>query len=424
MNLSKNLYLFTVLGVLAFSQASNAEPKVPPAEINHNDCAEHLGYLTTGVYNSGVGIRNARKVVAEAKAFDPANTGYKVDKDTAAWPNQYNPMTDGGADANWVDRKYGPSHDLNDKFFKGGEYKTSKMLSATQIKKNVEAMTQEELDSLPSIRKYDLMMGNFHMPATVEQITDFGLERKPAPEGWEGFCYPMRFIGASCPVPTKAVVRAIPGTTKKVSFGAYDVATISAAHWNGTELYARMGSVNRATRDREPPDAGAYHVMLQTYKIMKQRHNDVPFSAVHDVEPNAQLWNEALQNWESTYTAVKEITRAQRSAWKAPRNAKKWVDVKSKIELTEEAGISNTPARMDTVNGEGLNHIEYEYRLYLDDSDNIMGGAWLSDSGRSFPDLVGFANGRGTGTYELDHDTVFELLKDSTEETTKVIPGS
>jgi len=420
----KSLFLFSGLFFWALPQIADATPIRPASAINHDDCAEHLIYLVQGVRDSGLRARETNKLIREAKKFNPEVNGYTVNERTAAWSNFYNPMTDGGADANWIDGLHGPSHPLNDVFFRNGEYNTRRFKSAADIKRGIEALSQEELNSLPSIRKYDIAMGDFSMSATKEQIKYFGTERRPSPERWEGFCYPMRLIGATCPVPSQSVSREIPGTNKTVDFSPYDVATIAAAHWNGTSLYARMGSVNRATRDREPPNAGAYHIMLQAYKAMKEKYAEKPFAAVFDVEPNAEIWNEALQNWSSEYGEVLELTAAQIRTWRAPTGAQKYVDVRTNAQLTHETTATDNLTRSTVANGRGMNSVDYEYRLYLDNNDQIVGGAWLHDSGRSYPDLVGFANGYGTGTDNLDHDTVVQLLRDSTEETDHIIPGT
>lgn len=407
------------------SASTFAEEATPPERVNHRNCAEHLQFLVTGVRNSGLSYSKSLEIVHQrASKFDPENTGYKVDENTAAFLNNYNPLTRGGADANWVSHDYGPSHYLNDKFFKDGEYKTSKLLSPAEIKANVEAMTPEELNSLPAIRKYDLMNGDFSMSATKYEIRVRGSERNPKPQGWEGFCNSMRFTGATCAEPTKVVTRKIPRTNLEIEFEPYDIKTILAAHYDLVSLYARMGDINRGARDSDPPNAGAFHIMLQSYKIIKEEHSELPFTAVFDVEPNAELWNEALQNWASDYTLATKLTQAQRRDWDAPTGATKFVDVNTSVDLTAEAGVVNSASRQRTVNGEGLNTESYSYRLYLDRSGTIVGGDWLKDTGRSFPDLVGFLNGAGRGTPYTDQNTVLGLLADSTTETEKINPGS
>ncbi len=421
--LKKNISFCVVFGMLLLSDSSFGETLTPPTRINHRTCTEHIGLLVNGVSNSGIGVSEARKVILEARKFDPAKTSYKVDKVTAAWSNQYNPMARGGADANWVDGLPGPSHPLNSVFFKNGEYNTSKFLSAAEIKANVEKLTKAELDSLPSIRKYDLMVGDFNMKATKEQIKEFGTERKPSPEGWEGFCYPMRFIGSACPVPTKNVVRKIPGTSKSVTLKPYDIATLGAVNWNGTELYARMGDVGRGSRDRDPPNFGAFFVMLQTHRIMKETHPKAPYASIFDVEPNAEIWNESLQNWEASFTAASRITDAEKISWNAPAKTVEWVDASIDVELSAEAGITNSLTRNTVANGGGMNSEHYEGRIFLDNKGQVVGGAWLEDQNRSFPDLVGFANGRGIGARYVRHDQVVKLFRDSTKETDRVIPG-
>lgn len=410
--------LFATTGV-AFAQ------EAPPERINHRNMSSHVGFLVNGVANSGLGRTKASKLVrTDASKFSASNDGYQVDANTAAWQNNYNPLTDGGADANWVDDLYGPHHPLNDKFFRDGEYNSRKFLAPSTIKRNVSQMTQEELDSLPSIRKYDLTVGDFSMSATKYEMRVRGLERKPEVQGWEGFCYPMRAIGAMCPEPTKVISKKIPGTRKSVNWQPYDVKTVMAVNWDLSEKYARMGDINRGDRDSDPANAGAFHVMLQSYKIMKEKHSELPFAAIFDVEPDAELWNEALQNWSSDYTSVKTLTAAQKRNWNTPSSATKFVDVVTSVDLTEEAGVVNEASRQNTVDGYGLNTMEYEYRLYLSSRNKIVGGDWLEDSGRSFPDLVGFSNGAGQGSPAVDHDEVVELIQDSTVEHDKIIPGT
>lgn len=415
-----------MLAVTCFFAATSTAfaQETPPANINHRNCAKHLNFLVTGVSNSGLGRTKARAIVARASQFDSRNDGFQVDVNNAAWLNNYNPLTRGGADANWVDSKFGPNHPLNAYFFEDGVYDTSRMLPPHIIKQNVANMTQAELDSLPTIRKYDISNGDFSMSATMYEIRYRGLERQPKVDGWEGFCFPMRAIGAMCPEPTKVVSRTIPGTNQVINWQPYDVKTIMAVNWDLSSRYARMGDINRGARDNDPANAGAFHIMLQSYKLMKEEHGELPFTAIFDVEPNAQLWNEALQNWSSDYQTARTLTAAQKRDWDAPARAKKFVDVRTAVELTEEAGVVNVASRQRTVDGEGLNRLSYSYRLYLDTTGKIIGGDWLLDSGRSYPDLIGFPNGSGQGSPAVDHDYVVQLLRDSTTETDRIIPGT
>ena len=344
------------------------------------------------------------------------------------------PLDHGGFDWPWQTEYKAKDDPSNKYFFSRGVYKTKNLLSASEIRDNVfNEMSQAELDKLSPIRKYALIQGDYEMNALAQEIFVRGPERNgPKIEFWEGSCYAMRTTACLLPEPNKVTKRTISYRGKKRTINLYpnDVKALAALTYKNSELYVRAGDINRGSRDTDPVNAAVYHMFKRVFKIMKTRYKNLPYAAIFDVEPNGQLWNEGFQTFEDSFSKVISVDRRAKRDLGAPRGTKYYVDVTDRIGLVHETDIreTNRATRSETAAGEGLNYESYTYRLFLDGKKRIIDGHWMgSETGRQYPDFIGWPNGIGLpdqgGNPYVDFHAVMDILEDSTTEKSKKIPG-
>jgi|GEM_PF-5391821 len=417
-----------------------SEAQAAREKFNKNNCVDHMEYLVLSLRNAGLKAPESKAVLGEAKVYDESITSFKVDATNAAYKNNYMPLTEGGFDWAWKTGESAKTASANKYFFQGGEYKTAKLLKAADIKKNVfDVMTDAELNELSAVRKYAIAHGDYGMKALEAEMTVRGPERArvgmPAKiEGWEGSCYAMRTTGCLLPEPNKAFIVTIKDGAKqrKIEFYPNDIKALAALVYKNSEKYVRAGDINYSDRvDSDPVNAAVYHMFKRVFRVMKTKYKSKPYAAIFDVDPGTQLWNEGFQNFTDTVSPIQKLSAAQAKDWGTPRGATQFVEVSDSLRLTHEASISatNRATRDEVVAEIGLNTESYSYRLYLDDQKNIVDGHWLgkpSATERTFPDFIGWPNGKGDpaggGNPHVDFDKVMDLLEQSTTETARTIP--
>lgn len=422
--------------LICLSALGSTQAAIDPA-VNSNNCTEQLGFLFQSIKNAGIDDHAANDILNNAKKFDPEITDYQVTQETAAYKNNYMPLSKGGFD--WP---YRTNHTMKDTpanryFFTGGTYETKELLDVQTIKNNVfHEMSQDEINNLSPIRKYALLTGDYEMNSLKAEMHTRGPEREgygPI-EFWEGSCYAMRTTGCLLPEPStviKKIIKDGEGNEVEIDFYPNDLKALAALLYKNSELYVRAGEINYThDMDLDPVNPAVYHIFKRVFRSIKTEHPEKPYAAIFDVEPSQQIWNEGFQNFSDDLGEIKLIADGGDETGPVPQGAVYYVDIEDKIHLTQEAQISGTDGetRSEVVQGLGLNWEAYKYRLFLDENNHIIDGHWRDNySDRPYPDFIGWPNGRGNpagaGNPYVDVQTVLRLIQESTPEKDKVIPG-
>jgi len=142
-------------------------------------------------------------------------------------------------------------------------------------------------------------------------------------------------------------------------------------------------------------------------------------SFVVDVSYGYQVWNHPVLSYEITLQErFDDVQKALSLLPGSPTGeeylyndeAVSFVHVKVTFKYIVESSQSTEPMTPNLSSYTRTKH--YEYLLELDESGNIIGGEWISNS--NFPDFMWAPIGHGT-VYDIDYDKVKDLLNKSRE---------
>lgn len=354
------------LGLILFSVTSHAE------RFNMDNSPANL--------NKIVGTQMVMK-------FDLLPLGAKLNDDRLAWSETYWPANLGGIAYRWSSPNPQP--------FK------YKFLTKDELKK----MSEEEVGQLSPAELYDIAQGDYNYTLTKKVLAS----NSPKDLWWEGICHGWALAASNYPEPAAVTVTNKDGI--RIPFGSSDVKGLLAMHdannYKGTyaqvgKRCAAFGKVEGEGDDRDanpnPPspelanssdckdvNAGAFHVAVTNMIGIHSK------SFVADVDRFNDVWNQPVHSYESSIVseeAVNDDHRAYGVARRLRMAMKFTYGEELKFYTPELAaqGVKNFVSKQPVT---GTTHQEfrsknYEYIVELDDSGNVIGGEWITETRPDF----------------------------------------
>jgi Transglutaminase elicitor len=231
-------------------------------------------------------------------------------------------------------------------------------------------MNQQEISRLSPAEKYDIVNGRYDYPTVAAERA----RTSPSAMDWEGICHGWAPAAYHFSEPKPTVILGANGIS--VPFGSSDVKALlslyqgNLANAPSKMLGARCNldlSSNPSARNNpecRDTNAGSFHVVL-TNQIGLMRQ-----SFLADVTRDAEVWNQPIHRFSS------EIVGYQGPSAGAAAGTVKEAIVQTVMEYTVEINPSynatnGTPRHQDA-------RKTYQYRLELNQADEIIGGEWIS----------------------------------------------
>jgi len=336
------------------------------SEVFAQDFANDLGWLNQALRNAGQSVRSTGLY----QKYNHGKKDYSFPDEKAPWGANYYPMEDNGIANRWQigsEKKEGLSGDtLND------------ILTPIRAKD----LTESGIALLSPSEKLDLYLGNYDFKITKRELRSRGPLRKPTPENWEGFCNGVRIAGVLAPEPIKPIV-VENADGMQIEFQPSDLKALAGAAHFYVEVYNQIGSPTRSGENKNLPNAGVFDIALRTMLGANER------GFVIDVHKGSEIWNETVMGYERSMSEVELVTASESAKF---NGASQKVTVSLIYRALGEFHIkgSNGYTRNRTVRESNV--FRATYNLYLDKSDRIVDGDWVS--GR-FPDFAWFGFGAG-----------------------------
>ncbi|MCA2962035.1 MAG: hypothetical protein IOD12_17425 [Silvanigrellales bacterium] len=275
---------------------------------------------------------------------------------TKPWSDSYWPSNKGGIAARW--------NPVDPQPFRY----TSPSLS------ELKNMSRDALAALSPAEKYDVLMGRYDYPTVKSERA----RTSPDNEDWEGICHGWAPAAQLFEEPLPVSVNNADGIA--VPFGSSDVKAL-LSYYQGqiardvpTRFLASRCNVDLSTSpdaarriECRDVNAGAFHIVLANLVSKNQ-----PFVA--DVTRDLQVWNQPIYAYDSV------VQREQPPSPGAAPGTVKEVVVKTRMVY----GVEISPEWRALGNGQALAEKNYQYRLELSVSGEILGGEWLTDERPDF----------------------------------------
>jgi len=265
-----------------------------------------------------------------------------------------------------------------------------------------------ELEKLSPSELYDISQSdyNYTLTRSVRSLTS----KNDA--WWEGICHGWTQSASNFPEPSKVIVINKDGI--KVPFGASDVKGLLSMHDSNLAVqgtYAAVGKKCKVrgkvegeedSRDGQLPkptpeqmnlpecrdtNAGAFHVVISN---MIGIHG---ISFIAEIDRFADLWNQPVYAYESTFDGDEPVTSEQSLDGIARRirvtnvmtygeELQIWTQKKATEHPTWIHWVSKNP--VTGTNIQQFRKKTYQYILELDVNGNIVGGEWISSTRPDF----------------------------------------
>lgn len=269
-------------------------------------------------------------------------------------------------------------------------------------KSEIMSMSETELGQLSPAELYDISQNDYNFTLTKKTLSMY----RPTDLWWEGICDGWATAANNYPEPNKVVITNKDGV--KVPFGASDVKALIAMHdtYNSKGRYVRVGERCNArgkvpgegiegadvviapppARQANKPacedvNAGAFHIVLASMIGVNSQ------GFVAEVDRYADVWNQPVVGYESELVGDVPVT-----ANDTRNGIVRKVQLKTVMTYTEELvpyspkyeaqgyrgfiskePVTGTPAQSYATRS-------YEYILELDQSGEIIGGEWVSET--------------------------------------------
>ncbi len=234
------------------------------------------------------------------------------------------------------------------------------------------SMTQEQLATLAPTEKLDLLNGDYEY--TIVKEVDKIADKSAAI--WHGICNGWAPASVNHNEPTPKTVTSIDGI--KIPFGSSDIKALLSyyyAYHHSVESTRQMGKrcLLIGPGCDEDLNAGAFHIVLaNTLGLQGQ-------SMIADVERGRQVWNHAVNNYQTTIVNP-NLAPGDKSAKGTYRRIHVKTDMTfvSKIKANSWIPTNGTENHINDVKN-------YEYTLDVDYNGRIIGGDWIS---KARPDFI------------------------------------
>ncbi len=283
--------------------------------------------------------------------------------DFTPWPDSYWPSYAGGIADRWnYHDDNSPNSDSGSDAFKYDLY------TLEQLKK----MSLEDLKKLSPAEKYDIFVGDYDYPTVKRE------RRRTDPDrpSWEGLCHGWAAAALNFKEPGAITLEGANGIN--VPFGASDVKGL-LTYYQGEiseSPFHMLGARCEVASDAKPEDinsiecrdtnAGAFHVVIANQiGLLKE-------GFVADLSRYQEVWNYPIYSFKT-----KEIKTLPPSEGAAPGTVKE-VEVMTEMTYVTESGQSWEKAEI-TADYNSFITDDLNYRLEIDEEDNVLGGEWLDE---------------------------------------------
>ncbi len=335
----------------------------------------------------------ARDIPEEFADPNHGELSFMMNSRQAPWAGNYFPMAKGGLANRWQTR----------------ETVDIEKLPNAQAVKN---LTQEQINRLSPIEKYDLYRGDYTFMATRHELTKRGPLRAWPVADWEGFCNGVRCAGIHLPEPKHAIsVESRDGIL--VTFQPADLKALAGASYFFVEKYSQMGSPSQQeARAQNQPNAAVFDMTLRYYVAEKKA------AFIIDSHLGSEIWNETVIGYNRTLSQEEPLSNEEKQSFPLAVS-KKTV----RLDLYSLADISIRESNQSTKDGVAAGNYhkttKAEYTLYLDAQNKAFDGVWKKTKSLRGIDFVWFSGGRGTdsknpkgnGNEQLSFKTVERLVR-------------
>lgn len=240
--------------------------------------------------------------------------------------------------------------------------------SLRELKKK--PMRQKE--ALSPSEKYDILLGRYDYPLK----TLVASQVSPKAEDWEGICHGWVVAAIHHSEPTPKVLMNPDGI--EVPFGSADIKALLSyvyaqdmgpAQFVG--LRCNFGDWTGGQKEcGEDLNAGAFHIIIANKLALQGQ------GLIMDVDRFKEVWNQPVVGYRSTLKGPFRPTRG--AAW----SARQEYDVKTELWYIVESEPTYAPAHGTEY--QIMEKLDLEYRIEVNQYNEIVGGAWISDARPDF----------------------------------------
>ena len=269
------------------------------------------------------------------------------------WSDTYWPTYRGGIAQRWRDGEDGFTY-------------------TTPTLAELQAMTPAVLSALSPAEKFDIFIGrlDYALVAYERQRTN------PQAPGWEGICHGWAPAAINFAEPKSVMLTSVNGV--QIPFGASDVKALLSYYQGvmsnatfrmlGERCNVDISNLSPAEIPQECRDtnAGAFHVVLANQLGIKKQ------AFVADVTRDQEVWNQPVHSFST------QVQSENSPSVGAAAGTVRELTMLTRMEYTVE--VSPQWSALVGTSGNHSSTRIYNYRIELDARDNVIGGAWLSDS--------------------------------------------
>ena len=239
----------------------------------------------------------------------------------------------------------------------------------------VKLMRYEELAELSPSEKYDLFLGRYDYPLTMEVKE----RSKEEAKDWEGICNGWAVATSHHKEPNPKNLVNADGIT--IPFGSADIKALISYYYAYEDYHKvitthqigkrcdnnkHLFGINTPPECKDDVNPGSFHLALTNTIGMKQK------SFLMDVNRYKEVWNHPV----IAYTS-KILDEDKTPGDKVTVGTVRTITMESRVHYIDESE-KNTWYPINNTSEQVVAHKDYEYILYLNASDEVIGGQWKS----------------------------------------------
>jgi hypothetical protein len=326
--------------------------------------------------------------------YETGAPNFYLDQNNTAWGGYWYPCKYGGI---------------------ANRYQLSKYPSTASLKfTEVKDQRSGELNKKSPAEKFDLYLGLESFDVTKWELTNRGPERKDKrDDSFCGYCNGARLAGAILPEPKYDVtVKSSTNPALSITFSRADIKAIAAAHYMNAKYYFGAGKTDVAGLN--DPNPAILDILLRLYL----GHYKMPFFV--DADPGDEIYNETILGYKRDLGKPRSPNAVET---KANPDMKRVVHAVVTLYLQDELTISQSNTLTVPIMADKsaalkksstaasfkfwVHEMKYEYDLYIDNSNAIIGGKWTSSKPLDF---LWAANGPGDDETKGNNNLKFSAL--------------
>lgn len=242
----------------------------------------------------------------------------------------------------------------------------------------IQGLTLDEVADLSPAEKWDLYLGRYDYPLTNEVRSKI----KPGAKDWEGICDGWVAATVHHSEPGPRTLRNPDGVI--IPFGSDDVKALLSYYYAfyhqvpTTHQIGKRCENNRRIFRSSPPEckddlnAGSFHLALANTVGLKKT------SFLMDIKRYKEVWNQPVVAFTSEVVKVDDTPSSR-----ATEGTQKVLRIKTIVTYVDNAEF-NSWYPINGTEWQKYGTLNYEYQLYLNASDEIIGGEWKSSERPDF----------------------------------------